>query len=315
MHKHAPFLFLLGFLFGAEFALAQQPIPPPAKGNATSALPAPKDPLEVWQPLAIKEGNFSIIFPVSAKREGTRSRIQMPDGNALETRINASTASGNYQAAFTFLSENIATPQAIRQRFEALLKNLKTNPKITCLIVKEIEYRGNPGIELKVQMIESKAITWSRQYFAFGCLYELTARYSPQEPEQKEPQIFLDSFNLLGPPSQQPIYPSKLQETLPDFTPLTQTIYYVSPETLRKHAVQSTEPDFEKKASSWDVTLRVTVSPDGKVIQVDPVDSFSPLYNDAAKAAKKWTFKPFLLAGKPVTVQGQLIFKSGRIAK
>lgn len=312
MLKRALFVSLLGFLLSAEFALAQQgsstkPATPPAQNNTPLAT---KDAPDVWQPVANKEGNFSIIFPVNAKNEATRSRIQMQDGNGIETRFTAPTASGTYQAAFTFLSDNIATPQSVRQRFDALLKNLKANPKIKWLSGGEIEYKGNPGIELKVMVLENKTITWSRQYFAFGCIYETTARYTASEPEIKEPKIFLDSFTLLGPPTQRPTIAVTKQDSLPDFTPLTQTIYYVSPETLRKQAIQPVEPDFSKKAPFWEIKLRVTVSPEGKVVQADPVDAYSPIYDDAIKAAKKWSFKPFLHAGKPVSVQGQLVFKS-----
>ncbi|HEX4946459.1 MAG TPA: hypothetical protein VFZ34_07350 [Blastocatellia bacterium] len=307
--KRAPFLLLLGLLFSVELLPAQPPASPPP--TTTTPTPAPdKDPLDVWQPMTLREGNFSFIFPATAKHEGTRARYQMQDGSALETRFTAPTTGGNYQAAYTFLSENIATPQAIRQRFDVLLNNLKTNPKIKWLSGGEIEYRGNPGIELKVQMTDSKVIVWSRQYFAFGCLYELTARYLSREPELKEPQIFLDSFNLMGPPTQRPALAAPKQELLPDFTPITQTIYYVSPETLRKHAIQPVEPDFDKKALGWNITLRVTVSTEGKVIEAYPIDGLAELYEDAVKAARKWSFKPFLLAGKPVSVQGQLVFKS-----
>lgn len=312
MLKRALFISLLGFLLSAEFALAQQssstqPANPPAQNNTP---PATKDSPDVWQPVANKEGNFSIIFPVNAKHEATRSRIQLQDGNGIETRFTAPTTSGTYQAAFTFLSDNIATPQSVRQRFDALLKNLKTNPTIKWLGGGEIEYKGNPGIELKVLVPEKKMLIWSRQYFAFGCIYEITARYTASEPEIKEPKNFLDSFTLLGPPTQRPTIAAPKQESLPDFTPVAQNMYYVSPETLRKQAIQPIEPDFSKKAPFWEIKLRVTVSPEGKVVQADPVDAYSPIYDDAIKAAKKWAFKPFLHAGKPVSVQGQLVFKS-----
>lgn len=311
MTRQLLLLLALSILSIADSGLAQETSPPPVnKGTTTPPIPT-ESPVEVWQPVGVREGNFSILFPVTAKREGKRTRIQMQDGNALETRFTASTANGNYQAAFTFLSDNIATPQAMRQRFAALLQSLKANPRAKWLSGGEIEYRGNPGVEFKIQLLENQTVTWSRQYFAFGCIYEVTARYTPREPDNNEARAFLDSFNLLGPPAQRPTLAAPKQETLPDFTPLTQTTYYVSPGTLRKNALQTVEPNFAKKAPFWEITLRVTVSPEGKVIEVDPGDSSSVLHEEAIKAARKWTFKPFLMAGKPVTVQGYLIFKSG----
>ncbi len=308
----APFLCLFGLLLSTALPLAQQSVPPPKSETAAPAASA-QDPLAVWQPVTVKEGNFSIIFPANAKREGTRSRIQLQDGNGIETRFTATTTDGSYQAAFTFLSDNIATPQSVRQRFDTLLKNLKANPKIKWLSGGAIEYRGNPGIELKVQLIEGQTITWSRQYFAFGCIYELTARYAPREPEQKEPQLFLESFNLLGPPTQRPTIAPPKQETLPDFTPLESNLYYVVPETLRAHAVEKPEPKFETagKAYTGSITLLVTVSDEGKVIGAEVSEGFPGIQEPVFKALKKWRFTPFQVKGKAVNVQGRLTFKVG----
>jgi TonB family protein len=314
MHKCAPFLcpflWLLGILFSVGFAQAQQSSSTPPAQNKT-AVPA-QDAPAVWQPTTIREGNFSIIFPVNAKREGTRSRIQLTDGTGVETRFTATTPEGNYQVAFTFLSENIATPQGVRQRFSTLLKNLQANPQITWLSGGEIEYRGNPGIELKVQMGENKIITWSRQYFAFGCIYEVTARYTPREPESREPQIFLDSFELFGPPIQRPTLATP-QESLPDFTPLTPDLYYVVPATLRAHAVAMPEPkfDFKREVYRGTVTLLVTVSTEGKVIGAESANGSPALLEPVFKALKKWRFTPFRANGKAVNVQGRLTFNLG----
>ena len=310
MPKHAPIVLLLGFLLSASSSFAQESsAKPPIKNDALLTPPAAKDAPDVWQTVTVKDGNFSVIFPATAKREGSRSRIQNSDSNGVETRFTTEIAGGTYQVAYTFLSENVATPQSMRQRFDSLLKSLKNHPRAKWLSGGDIEYKGNPGIELKVLLVENNTVTWSRQYFAFGCIYEITARYPLTDPEPKQPQLFLESFNLLGPPTQRPVLAAQ-KETLPDFTPISQTIYYVSAETLRKQALQPVEPDFSKKAPFWEIRLRVTVSPEGKVVEVDAVDNYSSLHDDAIKAARKWSFKPFMHGGKAVSVQGNLIFKS-----
>ena len=317
MQTRAPFLLLLGFLLAVEFALAQEAPPTTPKPNETKNAvpppppPAPKYPLEAWKPLIAKEGNFSILSPVAIK--GETARFQMQDGSAVESRFIIRTIDGNYQAAITFLSDNLATPEVIRDRFTGLLKNLKQNPKIKWISGGDISFEGNPGIEFKAQLNDNQVTTWSRQYFAFGCVYELTARYLPREPELKEPQMFLDSFKLLGPPLQRPALSIPTQQSLPDFTPLAQNAYYISAEKLRAQAIEKPEPKFdtEGKVYAGAVTLLVTVSPEGKVLQADPHDGFPGFYNEAIKAVKKWTFKPFLLNGKPVKVQGRLTFKIG----
>lgn len=320
MQKRTSLLWLLGFLLTTHFAFAQEPpptTPKPSEAKKTvppPTTPAPKYPLEAWKPLIAKEGNFSIAFPVAVK--GETVRFQLQDGSAVESRFTVRTADGNYQAAITFLSDNLATPELIRVRFANLLKTMKQNPKIKWLSGGDITLDGNPGIEFKAQLSENQITTWSRQYFAFGCVYETTARYLPREPELKEPQLFLDSFKLLGPPLQRPTLIAPTQEALPDFTPLAQNTFYISAEKLRAQAIEKPEPKFgaESKASSSTVTLLVTVSPEGKVVQADPVEGFDDFAKDAIKAAKKWTFKPFFLHGRPVKVQGRLIFKFGGAA-
>ncbi len=314
MHNHIPLLLLLGFLLSPQFIFAQEPaMPKPneAKSAVSSSPPAPKYPLEAWKPLIAKEGNFVIAFPSAVKSETTRFLLQ--DGSAVESRFTVPASEGNYQAAITFLSDNIATPELVRARFATLLKSLKQNPRIKWISGDDISLDGNPGIEFKVHINETKITTWSRQYFAFGCIYETTARYLPREPELKEPQLFLDSFKLLGPPLQRPSFSMTTHQSPPDFTPLAQNMYYVSSEKLRAQAIEKPEPKFETegKIYSGTVTLLLTVSPEGKVLQADPADGFIGFHKEATKAAKNWTFKPFLLNGKPVKVQGRLTFKFG----
>ena len=159
----------------------------------------------------------------------------------------------------------------------------------------------------------AKVILWSRQYFAFGCVYEMSTRYLPREPELQEPALFMESFKLLGPPLNRPMNLVPVPDALPDFTPLAQNTYYISAEKLREQASEKPDPKFDTqgKVYAGTVTILITVSPEGKVLQADPSDGFPGFWNEAIKAAKKWTFKPFLLNGKPVKVQGRLTFKFG----
>lgn len=310
--KQAAIVLLLGALLGNGFAFAQAPQPPNPSGTKTNTPPpAPNYPLEAWKPFTVREANFSILLPTTPKDETARYRLQA--GLAEDHRFTVPTMDGTYQVAYTFLSDNIATPEMIRARFATLLKNLQASPSLKWISGGESEYEGNPGIEFKAQLTNSTIILWSRQYFAYGCVYEVSARYSPREPELKEPKLFMESFKLLGPPLRRPFNLALIQDSLPDFTPLAQGMYYVSPEKLREQAIEKPEPKFDLKGRlfSGSVILLVTVSPEGKVLQADPVDGAPHFYNEAIKTVKKWTFKPFLLVGRPVKVQGRLIFKFG----
>ncbi|MBS1812706.1 MAG: energy transducer TonB [Acidobacteria bacterium] len=306
----------LGIVLSVTSVLAQETPPQttkPAEATPTAPPAAPKYLISDWKPFQSKEGNFSVIFPTPPKEETKRYRLQ--SGLSEDHRYIVPTSNGNYQVAYTFLSENLATPEMIRERFDNLLKNLKVVPNLKWISGGEISYEGNPGIEFKAQYSEGpRTITlWSRQFFAFGCVYEIAARYTTQEPELKEPAMFIESFKLWGPPARRPALPALTQESLPDFTPLAQGMYYITPEKLREQALEKPELSIGStgRVSRGTVTVLVTVSPEGKVIQIEPSDGFPAFYEEAIKAAKKWTFKPFLLNGTPVKVQGRLTFKFG----
>lgn len=302
MNRVAALLLFTTLAFAA--AQAQQA---PSAAPPTTPPPSPKYPLEAWKPVVIREANISVLLPVTPKEETARIRLQA--GMAEDHRYTVPTAEANYQFAQTFLSDNLATPEMVRGRFDTLLKSLKENQQLKWISGGETAYEGNPGIEFKAQIAESRVVLWSRQYFAFGCIYELSTRYLAVEPEL--PKLFMESFKLLGPPLRRPVNLVAAAETLPDFTPLAQSTYYITADTLRANALEKPEPNFNPKQKIYarTVTLLVTVSPEGKVLQVEPVSDFQPNYEEVIKAAKKWTFKPFLLAGKPVKVQGQLVFK------
>jgi periplasmic protein TonB len=60
--------------------------------------------------------------------------------------------------------------------------------------------------------------------------------------------------------------------------------------------------------ASGAVVIQVVISEDGRVEQAE-ILSGHPLLRDAAlQAAKQWLFKPTLLSGVPVKVQGALTF-------
>lgn len=277
--------------------------------------PSPKYPLDAWKPVVFKDANFSVAMPITPKEEVTRYRTQ--NGFAEDHRFVVPTAEGNYQVAVTMLSDNMATPEMVRERFEKLLKGLKENPQIKWISGGENAYEGNPGIEFKAQIADSRVVMWSRQFFAFGCVYEVTTRYLNTEPALKEPKLFMDSFKLLGQPVRRPNNLAPLQETLPDFAPLAQNTYYISAEKLRANALEKPEPTFkpDRRPYARSLTVLITVSPEGKVLQVEMENPFQAYSEEVIKAAKKWTFKPFLLDGKPVKVQGQLVFKFDPITK
>lgn len=287
-----------------------KPGTPGTPGAATALKTFPIYKPEDWKTFRSREGNFSVLLPTTPTEEIRRFGLQ--GGIAEEHRYTVPSADANYQVAYTYLSENLATPELVRQRFKSLLDNLKSNPDVTFIGGKSITYEGNPGIEFAVESSKGKILTNSRQYFGYGCIYEVTARSVRKDPPLKEPQMFIDSLKILGPPLSRPMYLVPAEQEFPDFTPLAGGSFSVRTKTLRENAIEHPAPNFKltpgRSMAGRKVTVVVEISEDGKVLSADAIEGPENFAGEAMKTAKRWTFKPFIYKGKPVKVEGRLTF-------
>jgi protein TonB len=67
------------------------------------------------------------------------------------------------------------------------------------------------------------------------------------------------------------------------------------PEKARQHRIQGT------------VVLHATISKEGDVVDLSSVSGDPLLVKSAVKAVKQWKYKPYLLQGKPVEVDTQIV--------
>jgi protein TonB len=73
--------------------------------------------------------------------------------------------------------------------------------------------------------------------------------------------------------------------------------------------VQPTYPPIAKAAhASGAVQVQVTISEEGQVIEAAVISGHPLLRESALQAARQWTFRPTMLSGVPVKVQGILTF-------
>jgi TonB family protein len=87
----------------------------------------------------------------------------------------------------------------------------------------------------------------------------------------------------------------------------------ISAQAFRDYAVFHVEPEYPATARQFrmtgEVLVEVVVSPDGKVESVS-VKKGSPLLATSVTAAlKRWTFKPFRVDGRAVSVKSALTFE------
>jgi TonB family protein len=74
---------------------------------------------------------------------------------------------------------------------------------------------------------------------------------------------------------------------------------------LIKHRVDPVYPEDAKNISGA-VVLLVTIDDHGKIVKLTPVAGPEMLRDAALNAVKQWTYKPYLLNGRPVFVQTQI---------
>jgi len=76
---------------------------------------------------------------------------------------------------------------------------------------------------------------------------------------------------------------------------------------LLQHKVDPVYPDDARKAKiSGAVVMLVTVDDHGKIVDLSALAGPEMLRDDALNTVKQWTYKPYLLNGKPVFVKSQI---------
>ncbi len=107
-----------------------------------------------------------------------------------------------------------------------------------------------------------------------------------------------------------PMNPAEVGKSSPPGT--LSPIQKVSEGVLMGHAITKVRPVYPAIAKVVNafgpVEVEFTISEDGRVIDAKAVRGHPTLQYAALDAARKWVFKPTLLNGRPVKVQGSLTF-------
>lgn len=84
----------------------------------------------------------------------------------------------------------------------------------------------------------------------------------------------------------------------------------VSPGVIRILAQRKVLPDASdlKGSKGSNVTLKILIDETGAVACAAASGGHEELYPRSLEAARKWTFKPYLLNGKPIIVEGSFVF-------
>jgi TonB family protein len=118
----------------------------------------------------------------------------------------------------------------------------------------------------------------------------------------------LDSYQSSSPPDDVPPPPNRLQSS--NQPQSIQQI--VDNKILEGNAIAKVQPVYPPTArvmrAYGTVTVQITISESGRVIEAKAVSGHQALRSAAEEAARKWVFRPTTLNGSPIKVQGILSF-------
>lgn len=258
---------------------------------------------------------FSISMPSPVRERAAKGVINNNPAYLFE--YVASTAGTTFQVTATFLSGSIATPDQTKKRFREVLEKVKNNPKHKWLSGGDDVLEGNPGIEYKIEVIEENSIVWSRQYFAFGKIYETSVRYPKQQPELKSCITFMESLKILRSPYTSENLPLGLIEQIQSPQAVTPPVQWtegvekVAGQILVNNAIKKVTPKIPRVGVRGVVQVLLVVSEEGRLISATAFSGEESLKQACVEAVNLWVFQPILVNGKPMKVQGTLTFKFG----
>ena len=287
---------------------AQQPapatVPTQAPAASTTVIPKP-----IFVPFSPRVGGFTVFLPRPIKEKA--ERLSSNNGVSYMYICEAETADAHYQVSALYLPESEATPDKAIAKFAAQIKQVKSDPQIKWISGGSIAPDGNPGVEIKATAVADGKMIWSRQYFAFGRIYETTVRTRIKDVDEKVLATFLDSFKVVFSPRVMVEFPIELfagKTTSEDYW--LPDIEKVSGKLLVQNLLKRDMPKIPKevKGLTTSVLVHVVVSAEGRVLSAKALGGNGLLGQACAEAVQQWVFVPLQVNGAPAKVQGVITF-------
>ena len=282
----------------------------------TSLTPTPlvEAPLKVFTSGII---GFSISMPAPIKERAAKGLIN--NGAAYLFEYTSSSGATTFQTTVTFLSGNEATPVQIKKRFREILEKVKANPQHKWLSGGNYALEGNPGLEYRIETLEDGSIVWSRQYFAFGKVFETTVRFPVKQPEPKNAATFMESLKILRSMYTVENLPLGLIEQIQSPAQVVtqpgvvwvEGIEKVAGQVLVTNAIKKVIPKVPRPSVRGNVQILLVVSEEGRLVSATAMSGEEELKKACLEAVNRWVFQPILVNGKPSKVQGTIAFKFG----
>lgn len=147
-----------------------------------------------WKTYTIKGGNFTVKFPGEPKQQ-----TQMLDtkiGKFDMPMLVYADGDLSYIVGFTDLPKSAMTTVNIDTFFNNAKKGVLKNTNGTLLQEKIITYKSYPGREIRISIMNGKAIIRSRYFLAGNRFYEILAVLPPDKEYIENTIRFFDSFTI-----------------------------------------------------------------------------------------------------------------------
>jgi TonB family protein len=170
---------------------------------------------------------------------------------------------------------------------------------------------GYPTLEFKEPIDDRDRVKVVRIILVKRRVYELWVVTQAQQVASEDVTKFFDSFKPVAMTDEEIVEAAKA--SIADKEKAVPRKIRVSGGVLQDRAIKKVQPPYPSEAKaarvSGEVKIRLLISEEGNVIEAEAVEGPDILRESALAAARMWVFKPIELAGRPVKVEGILIFK------
>jgi len=265
--------------------------------------PRPAAPEESWKEFSSTAGRFKVTLPGNPTE--TLKTMEYRFRKFTRHTFTSEAGFGVFLVSYSDLPVFLDGPDAIEEFLDHHMHEAEVVSSQGKLLSKtEIELDDYPGREL---IAETPNSTFRMKYYLVGQRFYQIAISTPNDPAKHAAETarsmeliaskFFDSFKLTG---ERLITVEQIGGTRP--------VKNVDVGSALKKVAPSYPEEAKAARVSGKVELLVTISEEGRVIEVIAFSGPELLREAAVQAAKEWVFKPTKADGAPVKVRGILTF-------
>src|SRR5262245_50327334 len=176
---------------------------------------------------------------------------------------------------------------------------------------KSLTLNGYPALEFKMSIDDRGRIQVVRIILVRQRVYELWVVTQAKQSASENVTKFFDSFKP-SPLTDEEVL-AAAQAAIADKEKTVPRKIMVSNGVLQDAAIKKVQPAYPPEAKAARVfglvRIRVLISEEGNVMEAEAIEGPDLLREPALAAARQWVFRPTELMGKPVRIEGLLIFK------